>query len=56
VKKVVENLPQLRHKLAAINDNYQNIQQDILETFIDRGQLRQLGGRGSGFTLVSFYS
>jgi hypothetical protein len=42
VKKSVENLPQLRHKLAAINDSYQNIQQDILETFVDRGQLRKL--------------
>jgi hypothetical protein len=42
VKKSVENLPQLRHKLCAINDNYQNIQQDILETFVDRGQLRKL--------------
>jgi len=27
---------------AAINDNYLNVQQDILETFIDRGQLRKL--------------
>ena len=42
VKKSVENLPQLRQKLAAINDSYQNIQQDILETFVDRGQLRRL--------------
>jgi hypothetical protein len=42
VKKSVENLPQLRRKLSAINDNYQNIQQDILETFVDRGQLRKL--------------
>jgi hypothetical protein len=42
VNKAVENLPRLRDKLAAINDNYQNIQQDILETFIDRGQLRKL--------------
>lgn len=42
VNKAVENLPQLREKLSAINDNYQNIQQDILETFIDRGQLRNL--------------
>jgi hypothetical protein len=42
VNKAVENLPRLREKLAAINDNYQNIQQDILETFIDRGQLRKL--------------
>jgi hypothetical protein len=42
VNKAVENLPKLREKLSAINDNYQNIQQDILETFIDRGQLRKL--------------
>lgn len=42
VKKSVENLPQLRQKLTAINDSYQNIQQDILETFVDRGQLRKL--------------
>jgi hypothetical protein len=42
VNKAVENLPKLREKLSAINDSYQNIQQDILETFIDRGQLRKL--------------
>ncbi len=42
VKKAVENLPQLQEKLATICDNYLGVQQDILETFIDRGQLRQL--------------
>jgi hypothetical protein len=42
VNKAVENLPKLRGKLSSINDNYQNVQQDILETFIDRGQLRKL--------------
>lgn len=42
VNKAVENLPRLREKLASINDTYQNIQQDILETCIDRGQLRKL--------------
>jgi hypothetical protein len=42
VKKSVQNLPALRNALSAINDNYLNVQQDILETFIDRGQLRQL--------------
>jgi hypothetical protein len=42
VKKAVENLPKLRERLASINENYLNIQQDILETFVDRGQLRQL--------------
>src|SRR5208283_5436366 len=42
VKKAVENLPVLRNSLSAINDNYLNVQQDILETFVDRGQLRKL--------------
>jgi len=42
VKKAVENLPVLRETLSAINDNYLNVQQDILETFVDRGQLRKL--------------
>ena len=42
VKKAVENLPQLRDKLATICDNYLTVQQDILETFVDRGQLRNL--------------
>jgi len=42
VKKAVENLPRLREKMAAIADNYLDVQQDILETFIDRGQLRKL--------------
>jgi hypothetical protein len=42
VNKAVENLPKLREKLSAIIDNYQNVQQDILETFIDRGLLCKL--------------
>jgi hypothetical protein len=42
VKKAVENLALLRERLDSINDNYLNVQQDILETFVDRGQLRQL--------------
>jgi hypothetical protein len=41
VKKAVENLPQRREKMSAITDNYLDVQQDILETFLDRGQLRQ---------------
>src|ERR1700726_2762816 len=36
VKKAVENLPPLQKYLSAINDNYLNVQQDILETFVDR--------------------
>ena len=42
VKKSVQNLPALQNVPSAINDNYLNVQQDILETFIDRGQLRWL--------------
>src|SRR5437016_13530741 len=42
VNKAVENLPQLRTKMASIIDNYLEVQQDILETFVDRGQLRKL--------------
>ncbi len=42
VDKAVENLPELRQKLQSITQNYLNIQQDILETFADGGQLRHL--------------
>ncbi len=42
VNKAVENLPALRDKLSTINNNYLDIQQDILETFVDRGQLQRL--------------
>lgn len=42
VKKAVENLPALQQKLGTLCDNYLCAQQDILETFIDRGQLRKL--------------
>jgi hypothetical protein len=42
VKKAVTNLASLRNRLSAIADNYLSVQQDILETFIDRGQLRKL--------------
>ena len=30
-KKAVENLPQLRERMSSVIDNYQNVQQDILE-------------------------
>jgi hypothetical protein len=43
VKKDVENLPRLRERMSEIIDNYHDVQQDILETFVDRGQLRKLG-------------
>jgi hypothetical protein len=42
VKKNVENLPPLRQRMSEIIDHYHDAQQDILETFIDRGQLQKL--------------
>jgi hypothetical protein len=42
VRKAIENLPELRKKISAVIDNYHNVQQDILETFVDRRQLRKL--------------
>jgi len=42
VKKAVENVSTLRERLNSINDRYLDVQQDILETFVDRGQLRRL--------------
>ena len=42
VGKDVKNLPLLRKKQLSINENYLEIQQDILETFVDRGQLHRL--------------
>jgi hypothetical protein len=42
VNKSIQNLPALRNTLSAIIDNYLNVRQDILETFVDRGQLRRL--------------
>jgi hypothetical protein len=41
-KKAIENLPQVRENMSAVIDHYHNIQQDILETFLDRGQMRKL--------------
>src|SRR5437588_10414119 len=42
VRKAVENLPQLREKMACIIDRYHDVQHDILEPFVDRGQLLNL--------------
>ncbi len=42
VPKAIDNLPQLRQQQTAIVDNYLDVQQDILETFVDRGELRKL--------------
>jgi hypothetical protein len=43
INKGVENLAALREKLRGITTRYQDVQQDILETFLDRGELRSLG-------------
>jgi hypothetical protein len=43
INKAVQNLVPLREKLQGITERYQNVQQDILETFLDRGELRKLG-------------
>jgi hypothetical protein len=40
--KAMDHLPQLRRTLQSITDRYLEVQQDILETFVDRGQLRKL--------------
>ena len=42
IPKAVENVARLRSHMQQLADNYLNVQQDILETFVDRGQLRQL--------------
>jgi len=42
IPKAVANLPTLRTQMHAIAERYLTVQQDILETFIDRGQLQAL--------------
>ena len=42
VPKAIEAVPQLREAMSTVTDRYLTVQQDILETFLDRGQLRQL--------------
>src|ERR1700730_14894158 len=42
VNKAIEHPPALRDKMAAVIDNYLDVQQDILDTFVDRGPLRKL--------------
>lgn len=42
IRKDVKNFPQLRNRLSGIIDRYLEVQQDILETFVDRQQLRNL--------------
>jgi hypothetical protein len=42
MKKAVEHLPELRGRLQQVVDNYLNVQQDILETFLNRGEMERL--------------
>lgn len=42
VNKSVENLDALRQQMHQVTENYWNVQQDILETFLDRGELLAL--------------
>jgi len=42
INKAIENLVPLREKMQGITNRYQEVQQDILETFINRGELRSL--------------
>lgn len=42
VGKAMENLPQLCQTLQRITDRYLEVQQDILESFVDRGHLQKL--------------
>lgn len=37
INQDVENLPQLGRTVQAITDRYLEVQQDILETFVNRG-------------------
>jgi hypothetical protein len=43
INKAVENLLPLREKMQGITTRYQEVQQDILESFLNRGELRSLG-------------
>jgi hypothetical protein len=42
IRKSVENLPKARKTLHQITERYLDVQQDILETFVNRGQLLRL--------------
>jgi hypothetical protein len=42
VNKGVEHLPELRQTMAAANDRYRDVRQDVLETFVDRGPWERL--------------
>jgi hypothetical protein len=43
--KNIKNLPRLRQVLSTANDRYLQVQQDVLASYVDRGQLQQLRQR-----------
>jgi hypothetical protein len=42
VNRNIDNLPKLRQVLHQTNERYENVQQDVLATYLDRGQLQEL--------------
>lgn len=42
VNKSVEHLPKLRSIMQPVNERYLDVQQDVLETYVDRGELERL--------------
>lgn len=42
VNTSVEHLPQLRSVMKPVNERYLDVQQDVLETYVDRGELERL--------------
>jgi len=42
INKNIDNLPVLRQVLGTANERYLEVQQDVLTSYIDRGQLQQL--------------
>ncbi len=38
----MENLSAVRERFSGITTNFRNAQQDLLQTFLDRGELHQL--------------
>ncbi len=40
--KSIDKLDRVRDVLGQCNDRFENVQQDVLETFVDRGQLHEL--------------
>ena len=42
VQKNIANLPRLREVFRTANERYLNVQQDVLASYIDRGQLQEL--------------